>query len=92
MLLPIYQTIGPAAVKYPSLGHSGDHIGKVLPVPIPNTEVKLFEPMIVHTSVKVGIAGFLKTPQGLCPEGFFLVLVHPELVVGERMPVEMSCL
>ena len=41
--------------------HSGEHIGKVTPVPIPNTEVKLFEPMIVPTSVKVGIAGFLKT-------------------------------
>ena len=39
---------------------SGDHIEKVIPVPIPNTEVKLFEPMIVPTSVKVGIAGFFK--------------------------------
>ena len=37
---------------------SGDHIRKVTPVPIPNTAVKLSEPMIVHTSVKVGIAGF----------------------------------
>jgi hypothetical protein len=55
-----YQTIGAAAVKYPQLCPSGDHIGKVLPVPIPNTAVKLSEPMIVHTSVKVGIAGFLK--------------------------------
>ena len=26
---------------------SGDHIKKVTPVPIPNTVVKLFEPMIV---------------------------------------------
>ena len=25
----------------------GDHIGKATPVPIPNTVVKLFEPMIV---------------------------------------------
>ena len=57
-LLPTYQTAGPVAVKYPPPGHSGDDIGKVLPVPIPNTEVKLSEPMIVHTSVKVGIAGF----------------------------------
>ncbi len=39
---------------------SGDHIRKVIPVPIPNTEVKLSEPMIVPTSAKVGIAGFLK--------------------------------
>ena len=31
---------------------------RVTPVPIPNTVVKLFEPMIVHTSAKVGIAGF----------------------------------
>ena len=37
---------------------SGDHIRKVIPVPIPNTEVKLSEPMIVPTSAKVGIAGF----------------------------------
>ena len=55
-----YQTIGALAVKYPQVCPSGDHTGKVLPVPIPNTEVKLFGPMIVHTSVKVGIAGFLK--------------------------------
>ena len=46
------------AVKYPSVGLSGDHIAKVIPVPIPNTVVKLSEPMIVHTSVKVGIAIF----------------------------------
>ena len=50
--------------------HSGEHIGKVTPVPIPNTEVKLFEPMIVPTSVKVGIAGFLKPFAELC-KGFF---------------------
>ena len=48
-------------VKYPSAGLSGDDIAKVIPVPFPNTEVKLCEPMIVHTSVKVGIARFLKT-------------------------------
>ena len=42
------------------LGLSGDHIRKVPPVPIPNTVVKLSEPMIVPTSAKVGIAGFLK--------------------------------
>ena len=52
------------AAKYSSLRLSGDYIGKVLPVPIPNTAVKLFEPMIVHTSVKVGIAGFLKNLSG----------------------------
>ncbi len=67
----IYQTSGPPAAKYSSAGLSGDHIGKVLPVPIPNTEVKLFEPMIVHTSVKVGIARFLKNPLLLGNKGFF---------------------
>ena len=51
---------------------SGNDIGKVLPVPIPNTEVKLFEPMIVHTSVKVGIAGFLKPFVASAMKGFFL--------------------
>lgn len=50
---------------------SGEHIRKVTPVPIPNTEVKLSEPMIVHTSVKVGIAGFLKTPVDLVSAGVF---------------------
>lgn len=49
-------------MKYPLGGLSGDHIVKVIPVPIPNTAVKLSEPMIVHTSVKVGIAGFLNSP------------------------------
>ena len=47
-------------MEYPSASLSGEHIGKVIPVPIPNTAVKLSEPMIVHTSVKVGIARFLK--------------------------------
>ncbi len=50
---------------------SGDHIRKVIPVPIPNTEVKLSEPMIVHTSVKVGIAGFLKPLVNIVNKGFF---------------------
>ena len=40
---------------------SGDYITKVTPVPISNTVVKLCEPMIVPTSAKVGIAGFLKS-------------------------------
>ena len=40
------------------LAPSGDYIEKVPPVPIPTTVVKLFEPMIVPTSAKVGIAGF----------------------------------
>ncbi len=40
---------------------SGDYIAKVTPVPISNTVVKLCEPMIVPTSAKVGIAGFLKS-------------------------------
>ena len=38
----------------PAESFPGDHIGKVTPVPIPNTEVKLFEPMIVLTCAKVG--------------------------------------
>jgi hypothetical protein len=54
---------------------SGDHIRKVIPVPIPNTEVKLSEPMIVHTSVKVGIAGFLKPLVNIVSEGFFRFLL-----------------
>ena len=70
--IPTTKQPGAPAVKYPSACLSGDHIGKVLPVPIPNTEVKLFEPMIVHTSVKVGIAGFLKTLCGFGHEGFFM--------------------
>ena len=66
---------GLSAAKYPLEGLSGDHIVKVLPVPIPNTEVKLSEPMIVHTSVKVGIAGFLKTPLLLTAGEFFYALI-----------------
>ena len=37
---------------------SGDHTVKETPVPIPNTAVKLYGPMIVPTSAKVGIARF----------------------------------
>jgi hypothetical protein len=48
------------AAKYSPPGLFGDHIRKVPPVPIPNTVVKLSEPMIVPTSAKVGIAEFLK--------------------------------
>ena len=64
---PLYYptTHGTLWMKYSSACPSGEHIGKVTPVPIPNTEVKLFEPMIVHTSVKVGTAGFLKSLFGL---------------------------
>ncbi len=51
-----------AVVKYLQQIFSGDHIEKVTPVPIPNTVVKLFEPMIVYTNVKVGIAGLFKKP------------------------------
>lgn len=56
----IYQTTGLVAAKYSPPGLFGDHIRKVPPVPIPNTVVKLSEPMIVPTSAKVGIAEFLK--------------------------------
>ena len=75
---------GLSAAKYPLEGLSGDHIVKVLPVPIPNTEVKLSEPMIVHTSVKVGIAGFLNSSvvfNGgvfLCARGMDLPLMNLE--------------
>ena len=69
-----YQTTGRVLGEISLTRSFGDHIGKVPPVPIPNTEVKLFEPMIVPTSVKVGIAIFLKAlglPQGLflCADG-----------------------
>ena len=59
-LVPATKQHGTLRAKYRAVCLSGDHIGKVLPVPIPNTAVKLSEPMIVHTSVKVGIAGFFK--------------------------------
>ena len=61
------------SAKYLPLRLSGNHIGKVLPVPIPNTAVKLFEPMIVHTSVKVGIAGFLKSLLVACDKKAFFM-------------------
>ena len=50
---------------------SGDHIRKATPVPIPNTVVKLSEPMIVYTNAKVGIAGLFKTPLIVKSKGFF---------------------
>ncbi len=50
------------------VGPSGDHIEVETPVPIPNTVVKHFEPMIVPTSVKVGIAGFLKIKRPRIPD------------------------
>jgi hypothetical protein len=70
-VLVLYQTIGLSAAKYSSAGLPGDHIRKVTPVPISNTAVKLSEPMIVPTSVKVGIAGFLKSPNCFDGWGFF---------------------
>ena len=74
----IYQTIGHTAAKYSPCGLFGDHIRKVPPVPIPNTVVKLSEPMIVPTSVKVGIAEFLKTLVSLrTSEGFFVFIFWP---------------
>ena len=51
---------------------SGDFIWKVTPVPIPNTAVKLPEPMIVPTSAKVGLAGFIIKTLCLKAEGFFM--------------------
>ena len=54
----------------------GDHIAVETPVPIPNTVVKHCEPMIVPTSVKVGIAGIClrKENPGCQSPGFFLAL------------------
>src|SRR6056297_2071783 len=74
-------------VKYPCGRLSGDHIAKVIPVPFPNTEVKLCEPMIVHTSVKVGIAGFLKTPCSSCCKGFFYALQQNAIASAGLAPV-----
>lgn len=68
--------LGLTAAKYSSSGLSGDYIAKVIPVPFPNTEVKLCEPMIVPTSVKVGIARFLKNPL-VSAEGFFCARIFP---------------
>ena len=42
----------------------GDDIGKVTPVPIPNTVVKLSEPMIVLEGAKVGIARIISKARG----------------------------
>ena len=53
------QTDRPSAVSSPPRLLPGDYIGKVTPVPISNTVVKLSEPMIVPEGVKVGIAGIL---------------------------------
>ena len=79
--IPITKQLGALGVKYRPVCLSGDHTAKVLPVPIPNTAVKLCGPMIVHTSVKVGIAGFLKTLLRLMSqEGFFVL----RLVVNAR--------
>ena len=75
-VLPATRQPAQRLAKYLPLRLSGNHIGKVLPVPIPNTAVKLSEPMIVHTSVKVGIAGFLKTLCGLGCKGFFYALIQ----------------
>ncbi len=72
--------LGQAAAKYSSLGLSGDYIAKVIPVPIPNTEVKLCEPMIVHTSVKVGIARFLKDPPVSIGGFFYARTVSVDLI------------
>jgi hypothetical protein len=67
--LPIQQG---QAGEYAAWFFTGDYIGKVTPVPIPNTAVKLSEPMIVPTSAKVGIAGFLNSPWTSVHGEFFL--------------------
>ena len=79
--------LGALAVKYPQVCLSGDHIRKVIPVPIPNTEVKLSEPMIVHTSVKVGIAGFLKLSCSFAAREFFYALLGN---LNRRSPQKVS--
>ncbi|MEY4180465.1 MAG: Dihydroorotate dehydrogenase catalytic subunit [Planctomycetota bacterium] len=68
------QTDRPSAVSSPPRLLPGDYIGKVTPVPISNTVVKLSEPMIVLEGAKVGIAGiFCKTKsQRGNPLAFFL--------------------
>ena len=56
----------------------GEHIGKETPVPIPNTAVKLSEPMIVPKRVKVGIAGISFNEKASHPKSdspFFVVYV-----------------
>jgi hypothetical protein len=62
---------------------SGEHTEKDTPVPIPNTVVKLFRPMIVPTSAKVGTARFFKNPVGISPRGFCFAL-RPNVCRGER--------
>jgi hypothetical protein len=51
------ESTGAAGPSGPAAPLPGDDIGKATPVPIPNTAVKLSEPMIVPTSAKVGLAG-----------------------------------
>lgn len=70
---------------------SGDHSRKEIPVPIPNTVVKLSVPMIVPTSAKVGIARFLsssgkvaKPRLGFGPNGVFCVWGGDRLLVDQR--------
>ena len=53
----------------------GDHTVVVTPVPIPNTVVKLPEPMIVPTSAKVGIARFFSPAWAQTQAGLFCALV-----------------
>jgi hypothetical protein len=45
--MPITTTYQAGARRQAAPSSSGDHIGKVTPVPIPNTVVKLSEPMVV---------------------------------------------
>ena len=92
-----YQTIGLAGVKYRRPVLSGEHIAKVIPVPIPNTVVKLCEPMIVPTSVKVGIAGSLKPLSGIPERGFFVPrsFADPVRVLSSSAPpprTAMDCI
>ena len=87
----VYQTIGHTAAKYSSCGLFGDHIRKVPPVPIPNTAVKLSEPMIVPTSVKVGIAEFLKTLASLrTSEGFFVCIFLSDVTFSAQSGCDRS--
>ena len=68
------QTDRPSAVSSPPRLLPGDYIGKVTPVPISNTVVKLSEPMIVLEGAKVGIAGiyYKKKSQRGNPLAFFM--------------------
>ena len=54
-------------------GLAGGYIRKVTPVPIPNTVVKLAEPMILHQWESRSLPALLIAPQKISSEGLFLL-------------------